>query len=307
MRRFIGHLRGRRRPLAALLGLRPPALLGLGSTPAAAAPLRPRRRGHPARLRSLKTFSGDDLVLGTVEVPPESASRWPDLIAFYDGGAAWTHGHHGRRLSATTWAWAWSGREAGPVACASTARYALRPVPGQARARARRGRHSPSDARGRGRRRRCSSGAPTRRSGRQRLRARPRGQAAAPGGAPRPVHLRPPLRARESLDDGGAVRRTARRRATRIYFVKGRPVRRLVEEAGALSPRRGRHARTARRATRSRRRCERGERCPSVRAFGSRRSLDRYDFRAVAREDVAGRTAIVLEFQPRPGDLALEG
>jgi hypothetical protein len=35
--------------------------------------------------------------------------------------------------------------------------------------------------------------------------------------------------------------------------------------------------------------------------------LDRYDFRAVAREDVAGRTAIVLEFQPRPGDLGLEG
>jgi hypothetical protein len=35
--------------------------------------------------------------------------------------------------------------------------------------------------------------------------------------------------------------------------------------------------------------------------------LDRYDFRAVAREDVAGRAAIVLEFQPRPGDLALEG
>ena len=35
--------------------------------------------------------------------------------------------------------------------------------------------------------------------------------------------------------------------------------------------------------------------------------LDRYDFRAVAREDVAGRTAIVLEFQPRAGERAMEG
>jgi hypothetical protein len=34
--------------------------------------------------------------------------------------------------------------------------------------------------------------------------------------------------------------------------------------------------------------------------------LERYDFRAVAREDVAGRPAIVLEFAPRPGPRPLE-
>ena len=29
-------------------------------------------------------------MLGTVEGRLNSASRWPDLIAFYDGGKAWT-------------------------------------------------------------------------------------------------------------------------------------------------------------------------------------------------------------------------
>jgi hypothetical protein len=110
---------------------------------------------------------------------------------------------------------------------------------------------------------------------------------------------------REELDDGGNVkdRETSR---YEIYFVKGRPVRQLVEEDGRpLSARRqareDREAREMAEAVRSGRAVTEQ---PRVRLSAI---LDRYDFHAVRREDVAGRTAVVLEFQPRPGDLALEG
>jgi hypothetical protein len=113
------------------------------------------------------------------------------------------------------------------------------------------------------------------------------------------------LSVREELDDGGAVKG---RETTRyeIYFVKGRPVRRLVEENGRpLSPaRQAREDREARALAEAVRTGTAVSERPGVRLSAI---LDRYDFRAVAREDVAGRTAIVLEFQPRPGDLALEG
>ena len=113
------------------------------------------------------------------------------------------------------------------------------------------------------------------------------------------------LSVREELDDRGNVkdRETAR---YEIYFVKGRPVRRLVEEDGRpLSPRRQeREDREARATAEAVRSGQAVTEQPRVRLSAI---LDRYDFRAVAREAVGGRTAVVLEFQPRPGDLALEG
>jgi hypothetical protein len=110
---------------------------------------------------------------------------------------------------------------------------------------------------------------------------------------------------REDLDEAGRVKERETRRYE-IFFVKGRPVRRLVEEDGrplsaARQQREDREAREMAEAVRSGRAVTEQ---PRVRLSAI---LDRYDFRAVAREDVAGRTAIVLEFQPRPGDLGLEG
>jgi hypothetical protein len=110
---------------------------------------------------------------------------------------------------------------------------------------------------------------------------------------------------REDLDDGGGVKDRETRRYE-IYFVKGRPVRRLVEEDGRpLSPaRQAREDREARELAEAVRTGRAVSERPGVRLSAI---LDRYDFQAVAREDVAGRAAIVLQFRPRPGDLALEG
>jgi len=110
---------------------------------------------------------------------------------------------------------------------------------------------------------------------------------------------------REDLDDAGRVKERETRRYE-IFFVKGRPVRRLVEEDGrplsaARQQREDREAREMAEAVRSGRAVTEQ---PRVRLSAI---LDRYDFRATAREEIAGRTAIVLEFQPRPGDPGLEG
>jgi hypothetical protein len=109
---------------------------------------------------------------------------------------------------------------------------------------------------------------------------------------------------REDLDEAGRVKERETRRYE-IFFVKGRPVRRLVEEDGrplsaARQQREDREAREMAEAVRSGRAVSEQ---PRVRLSAI---LDRYDFRAAAREEVAGRAAIVLEFQPRPGDLSLE-
>ena len=110
---------------------------------------------------------------------------------------------------------------------------------------------------------------------------------------------------REDLDEAGHVKERETRRYE-IFFVKGRPVRRLVEEDGrplsaARQQREDREAREMAEAVRS------GQAVTEQPRVRLSAILDRYDFRAVAREDVAGRTAIVLEFQPRPGDTAREG
>ena len=136
-------------------------------------------------------------------------------------------------VGATTSAWASNGRAAARGACASTAR-----TPSGLRARAR-------TARACTRRRppllmrlaalaaallllACGGASP---SGRERLRARPRREAAPSRGGPRPLHLRHRLEVRDDLDESGAVKeRRSRRYET--FFVLGRPVRRLVEEDG---------------------------------------------------------------------------
>jgi len=112
------------------------------------------------------------------------------------------------------------------------------------------------------------------------------------------------LSVREELDDRGAIEESHSRRFE-IFSVKGRPVRRLVEEDGRpLSP--GRQAREDREAR------ELAEAVRSGRAVSERPGvrlsaiLDRYDFRAIAREPLAGRPAIVLEFTPRPGARTIE-
>ena len=110
---------------------------------------------------------------------------------------------------------------------------------------------------------------------------------------------------REDLDDAGRVKERETRRYE-IFFVKGRPVRRLVEEDGrplsaARQQREDREAREMAEAVRSGRAVTEQ---PRVRLSAI---LDRYDFRATAREEIAGRTAVVLEFQPRPGDPGPEG
>lgn len=131
-RRFIGHLHGRR-DLATRFAVDGRLLVGLGSD------LPPQRRfalGGTGTLRGygLKTFTGEDVVLGTVEGRLHPAPGWPDLIAFYDGGAAWTRGLTGAGYRDDVGAGLeWPGGGDGRVRVDGA--YALRPLPGQRRAR----------------------------------------------------------------------------------------------------------------------------------------------------------------------------
>jgi len=131
-RRFIGHLHGRR-DLASRFAVDGRFLVGLGSD------LPPQRRfalGGTGTLRGygLKTFSGEDVVLGTVEGRLHPAPGWPDLMAFYDGGAAWTRGLTGAGYRDDVGVGLeWPGGGDGRVRVDGA--YALRPLPGQRRAR----------------------------------------------------------------------------------------------------------------------------------------------------------------------------
>lgn len=106
------------------------------------------------------------------------------------------------------------------------------------------------------------------------------------------------LESRETLNRDGSVRSRETKRFE-VYFVKTRPVRRLVAKNGApLSPRdqaeEDRRAETQARAiTEGRTVSER----PGIR-LGS--LLDRFDFRAGGRETREGRATLVFEFAPRP-------
>lgn len=106
------------------------------------------------------------------------------------------------------------------------------------------------------------------------------------------------LESRETLNRDGSVRSRETKRFE-VYFVKTRPVRRLVAKNGApLSPRD--QAQEDRRAETQARAIAEGRTVserPGVR-LGS--LVDRFDFRTVAREAREGRATLVFEFSPRP-------
>lgn len=108
---------------------------------------------------------------------------------------------------------------------------------------------------------------------------------------------------REELDGRGRVtRRTTR--LFQVFYVKGRPVRKLVAEDGhALPPdRQAREETRARALAEAIRRGDVAKEQPGLRISAM---LERYDFRAVGRETMNGRQAVVLEFDARPGDRPL--
>ena len=132
-RRFIGHVRARR-DLAPRFAVDGRLLLGLGHD------LPPQREfalGGMGTLRgyALKTFGGQDAALGTVEGRLRLPDRWPDVIGFYDGGAAWRPSLKGAGYRDDVGVGLeWPGGGEGRVRIDGA--YALRPLPGQRRARA---------------------------------------------------------------------------------------------------------------------------------------------------------------------------
>lgn len=107
------------------------------------------------------------------------------------------------------------------------------------------------------------------------------------------------LETRETLNRDGSVRERETRRFE-VYFVRTRPVRRLVAKNGAPLSRRDQAEEDRRAEARARAIAEGrtvNER-PGIR-LGS--LLDRFDFRAVGRETREGRDTLVFDFEPRPG------
>lgn len=109
----------------------------------------------------------------------------------------------------------------------------------------------------------------------------------------------------EELDAGGAVR-SRKVQTFEVFYVKGRPLRKLVAEDGRPL------TKGQQEAEEKRVREKVGEiaderavfQDPSVRLSAV---LERYDFLTVGREDLDGFPALVLEFQPRPGKRDLDG
>ena len=111
-------------------------------------------------------------------------------------------------------------------------------------------------------------------------------------------------RVKEELDGHGRVKEREVRRYE-VFFVKGKPVRRLVAENGRpLSARE--------QAEEDRRNLEKIEAIASGKVASEvpeeriSAILERYFFRAVGREEVAGRTALVFDFEPLPGKRDLD-
>jgi len=109
----------------------------------------------------------------------------------------------------------------------------------------------------------------------------------------------------EEMDAKGAVRSRKVQRFE-VFYVKGRPLRKLVAEDGRPLTKGEQEAEEKR--VRERVDDIAGERvafqdsCVRLSAI-----LERYDFRTVAREDLDGWPALVLEFQARPGKRDLDG
>ncbi len=115
------------------------------------------------------------------------------------------------------------------------------------------------------------------------------------------------LTTEEKLDDAGRARETHLRRY-QVFFVKGVPVRRLVEEDGRVlsgdrAEKEKKRALEAAGKARSRKRSEKEEAESEVRLS---EVLARFDFTAVGRETVGGREAILVSFQAQPGKRAIK-
>jgi hypothetical protein len=112
------------------------------------------------------------------------------------------------------------------------------------------------------------------------------------------------LEVEERLGKNGAVERR-NTRSFEVFHVRGRPIRRQVAQDGTPLPAK----RQAKLDAEARQKAEaiRSGRVAKEQA-GVRISaiLDRYDFRSVAREDLDGRPALVLDFAPLPGRRDLE-
>ena len=109
----------------------------------------------------------------------------------------------------------------------------------------------------------------------------------------------------EELDGRGAVTNRKVRRYE-IFYVKGEPLQKLVAEDGRPLSKGEQEAEEARVREKVdgavKGRANLGD--PGVRLSAI---LERYDFRTVAREDLDGWPALVLEFTARPGKRDLEG
>jgi hypothetical protein len=109
----------------------------------------------------------------------------------------------------------------------------------------------------------------------------------------------------EEMDGHGAV--TSRKvQRFEVFYVKGRPLSKLVEEDGrALSP--------GQRADEEKRVREKVDHLASDRVpfrdttVRLSAILERYDFRTVGREDLEGWSTLVFEFRARPGKRELDG
>lgn len=113
------------------------------------------------------------------------------------------------------------------------------------------------------------------------------------------------LDVREELDDKGGVKKR-HSRLQEVFHVKGRQVGRLVAENDQPLP-------LEKQAKEDRKVSEKVQDILEDKAVrekpGVRLSLilERYDFRSVARETIDGRSALVLDFTPRPGKRDLDG
>jgi hypothetical protein len=107
------------------------------------------------------------------------------------------------------------------------------------------------------------------------------------------------LEVREELDRQGGVKKR-HSRLSQVFYVKGRPVKKLVsEDDQPLTPKR--QAEEDREVTKRVEAIVKGESVSERPGIRLSAVLERYDFESVAREDVGGRTALVLDFAPRPG------
>ncbi len=108
------------------------------------------------------------------------------------------------------------------------------------------------------------------------------------------------LEVREEIaKDGRAKDRKSRR--YQVFYVKGRPLRKLVavDEHPLSDDARAKEERRVTEATQAISRGEVATEQPGVRLSAI---LERYDFRTLGREPVEGRPSVVLEFTPRPGN-----